>query len=365
MNRQDIEELQAVHHYPSVSILLPVYRESSDNRQQTPIRVKNLLRAAEERLLKEFSGRDIESLQSNLEALAEQIDYARGTSGLALFANADVARFFYLPFSVTERVVINQTFAIRDLVIALHRHPRYRVLSLSEKSAHLYEGVGDELHEIENGFPVTRAIEGVVTAANGGSGHIITHMPDADDREYFNRIEAALEKLNNGDPLPLALAGVERTTVYFDEVLQHKGKGKFSVVARLNGNWENLPHRELEQRIWPLVQAGVNAGLDRVLERAGDSISANRLVTGLPQVWRAAQEGRVDTLLVEDAYHQAARVQESGLHLASDDERELPDVTEDAVEETVEMVLNNSGDVFFFDSDRLAQYHRIAAILRY
>ena len=151
MNQQDIQELQAVREYPSVSILLPVYPQSADNRHQTPIRVKNLLREAEDRLLKEFDKRDIEPLQAQLGELAAQIDYDRRAFGLALFANANDARLFYLPFPVAERVMVNHTFATRDLVIARYRSPRYRVLSLTEKSAHLYEGALGQLHEVERG----------------------------------------------------------------------------------------------------------------------------------------------------------------------------------------------------------------------
>jgi len=366
MNHQDIQELQAIREYPSVSILLPVYSESADNRQQTPIRVKNLLREAENRLLKEFSKRDIAPLQSRLGELAEEIDYERGASGLALFANANFARLFYLPFAVAERVAVNHTFATRDVVIAYHRSPRYRVLSLTEKSAHLYEGVRDQLQEVERGgFPVTRAVEGVKTEWTGGFGVEQTSLHDAEEREYCNRVEHALESVADHDPLPLALAGVERTVAYFDEVTQHKGQGKFTIVARLTGNWENLPPHELEEKIWPLVQQGLKAGLDRVRQRAEDAIGAGRLATGLQEVWRAAREGRVDTVLVEDDYHQPARAQESGLHLVSEDEQAAPDVLDDAVDETIETVLNASGDVFFFESGQLAQYDRIAAILRY
>jgi len=132
MNRLDVQLLQSIRGYPAVSILLPTHRRSPDNLQD-PIRVKNLVQQATERLLAEFSKRDVEPLLARLEALVARIDYRYTLDGLALFVNRDLAREFYLPFAVKERVIIGETFATRDLVLALNRSPRYWVLVLSEK----------------------------------------------------------------------------------------------------------------------------------------------------------------------------------------------------------------------------------------
>jgi hypothetical protein len=58
MNRSDLRQLQGVNEYPSLSILLPTHRTAPDN-QQDPIRVKNLVAEAKNRLLGEFSQREI------------------------------------------------------------------------------------------------------------------------------------------------------------------------------------------------------------------------------------------------------------------------------------------------------------------
>ncbi|MFR9801781.1 hypothetical protein ACL02T_05665 [Pseudonocardia sp. RS010] len=50
--------------------------------------------------------------------------------GLALFASATRTARFDLPVEVTDRCIIDPTFATRDLVRALHRTPRHVVLLL-------------------------------------------------------------------------------------------------------------------------------------------------------------------------------------------------------------------------------------------
>ncbi len=364
LSQEDIRELQEQRDYPSVSILLPVYAASAEDRHQTPIRVKNLVREAEERLLKEFARRDIAELLDRLHGLAAGIDYERGAFGLALFANSAYAKLFYLPFLVEERVCVNHAFATRELVLARHRSPRYHVLSLTEKAAYFYDGVRDRLREVEDfGFPVRRDVDGVEVELPDTFGVEVTALHDREERDYFNRVEHALESVQNHAPVPLALAGVERTLVYFDEATAHRGKPKFNAVARLHGNFEKLSLRELETKIWPLVEQGMKAGLERVKMRLEDAAGDNRKATGLREVWEAARQGRVDTLLVEENYQQTARVTDTGLQVA--DAPAGSDVLHDAVDDTLEQVLGTKGEVYFFAPGELAGYGHIAAILRY
>jgi hypothetical protein len=58
MNKTDLQLLQAISGYPAVSILLPTHRTSPANKQD-PIRVSNLVRQAADRLLQEFSKREV------------------------------------------------------------------------------------------------------------------------------------------------------------------------------------------------------------------------------------------------------------------------------------------------------------------
>lgn len=363
MTRQDIQELQDKSHDPSVSILLPIYTDSAEDRHQTPIRLKNGLRAAEDQLLEQHERRDIEPILARLEQLSNEVDTRQRAQGLALFANKNYGKIFYLPVAVEERTVVNNSFATRDLVVAFARSPRYRVLSLTEKSAHLYEGERDQLRELEKGdFPVTREIPGVEVEVAGKFGTEPTRQHDGEEREYFNRVERALESIAANDPLPLALAGVERTIAYFDEVTPNKDK--FNIIARLTGNFENLPLHELEEKIWPLVREHMFAGRKKACERLEEAVGTGRFAGGVSEVWRAANEGRIDTLLVEDDFRQAARRQENGLHLVEDGENG-PDVIADVVDEIVEQVLNTSGDLTFLGNGELESRGRIAAILRY
>jgi len=61
-------------------------------------------------------------------------DVAR-LAGVGVFVSAAFCTVVRLPVPVSDRVVIDPTFATRDLVLALHRTPRHVVLALSPHEA--------------------------------------------------------------------------------------------------------------------------------------------------------------------------------------------------------------------------------------
>lgn len=85
-------------------------------------------------------------------------------------------------------------------------------------------------------------------------------------------------------------------------------------------------------------------------------------------MWKAAIEGRIRTLIVEDNYQIPALLMEDGYTLAL----EVPDnysgpgqVLNDAVDDVIEKVLATAGKVVFVENGKLANHQQIAAITRY
>lgn len=114
MNKREVRTIQAMNTYPSISILMPTHRTAPDNRQD-PIRLKNLITETLNRLTQEFSGRNIAPYADKLNAIYETIDFQNTLDGLALYISDQYVGVFLLPFSIKERVVIDNTFALVTL----------------------------------------------------------------------------------------------------------------------------------------------------------------------------------------------------------------------------------------------------------
>jgi len=356
ITRQELRQLQSLNKIPAVSILLPTHRMAPENRQD-PIQVKNLVDEATRRLLEEFSERDLQPLLQQLETLVGKIDYNHTLDGLALYISDDFAQLYYLPFTVPARVVIDQTFATRDLVYGLHRAVSYWVLLLSQSSTRLLAGTAETLEEVQDqNFPMQMtgpAATGPIPF-DADSSYI-----DDRHRRFFQQVDSALSTYTE-DGMPLILGGVVRQISFFQEVSQHAG----SVVGTLGGNFDRSTLPELTPPVWAIMQTVREALRAEALQALDQAMGAQKVVSTIEEVWRLAQDGRGRLLLVEKNYHVPAVLSANGgIELVA-----APggvEVMDDAVDEIIEAVLAKGGEVTIVDDGSLSEHQQIALILRY
>ncbi len=361
MNRKELQQLQDMRDYPSLSILAPTHRTAPDNLQD-PIRIKNLVSEATSRLHDEFPKRDVEPLLERLEFLIEEIDWRYTLDGLALFANKDFAARFDLPFSPAERVAIDESFATRDLVFALNRSPRYYVLVLSEQPTRLFEASRDKLQEVKIGkFPLEHTGPGGATAMPGGHGVQQSAYRDEYDRQFFRKVDEELTQILADAPLPIIVTGVTRNLAFWDEISSNKEH----IAGTLEGSHDSTNHHELGQLVWPIMQSWMAAQRAEKLELLGDAIGANKYAAGMGECWQRAQEGRADTLLVEEDFHYPGQLHPSGLLMPAESDIADADFMGDAVDDLIECVLDKGGRVVFVEDGSLKTHNCIAMITRW
>lgn len=360
INRQDLLELQSIQSNPALSILLPTHRTSPDNKQD-PILVKNLIDQAKVRLSEEFSQRELSPLLQNLEDLVNQIDYPHTLDGLALFVSHDFTKLYNLPFTVPARVVIDKTFATRDLVYGMHRAQRYWVLLLSQSFTRLLAGTGETLEEVSDRiFPMQMRDPRTTGPLSGGMGFDRSSYMDDMNRQFYRQVDIALLEYTKHDPLPIVVGGVDRQASFFNEVSQQSQL----IAGTLSGNFDKVPIHELTPQAWSIVQTVRANQREQALQELDQAMGAQLVVSMIEEVWRLAREGRGKLLLTEKNFHIPAVLTDAG-QLKLVDEVGGVDIMDDAVDEIIEAVLAKGGEVVFVEDGALAVYQRVAMILRY
>lgn len=358
MDRNVIDRLMQVREYPAVSILCPTHRTSPDNRRD-PIQLKELVREARRRLLDEYQPREIEPFLKRLEGVAAEVDHTFNQEGLAIFVSEGTSEVLRLPFTVAPRVVIDETFATRDLVYAMNRSHRYRLLLINPVETRLFEGGGGRLHEVEEGgFPLVESEEETRRDEWWGVNPDAIH--DERRRRFAREVAQALHPIHDADPLPLVLVGGEPWISLFNSVSRQADQ----VIGTIPGILPAISVPDLKKKAEPVVAEWRERERARVLKDLDRAVGANRYASGLDQVWRAARRGLGSVLLVEEGYHQAARVKENGLELEWTDDVKAPDVIDDIVDEIVETVISKGGKVLFYPDGALDRHQRIALITR-
>jgi hypothetical protein len=324
--------------------------------------MRNLLTEASNRLKTGFQRKDVEPVLGALEALASRIDFQHPRDGVALFASRETSSLHYLPFPVRERIVIDETFATRDLVFSLNRSPSYWVVSLNEKPTRLFHAVRDHLAEIgSHGFPMS--LENPLADDKTPQGNMVSKPGHRDERlrNFFRHVDTALSAAIGPESIPIVLVGVASNVAFFSEVSRHRER----VLTTLPGNHDaDTPHA-LGAIVWPQVEAALEKGQVKVFKDLEAALGAKRVATGLNQAWPAALEGRGGLLVVEKDFHQAGRLARNGLMFEPLDKADGPGSMDDAVDELIETVFLKGGRVVFVNDGTLAHHDRVALTLRY
>jgi len=360
MCRTELKQLQGRQDYPSLSLLAPTHRTAPAN-QKDRIVVKNLAAEGLKRLQGEFTKREVAALTQNLKQLVDRVDWEHSLEGLALFASRDVAKAIQLPFRPRARVVVDATFATRDLVYSLNRAPRYRVLVLTEKPTRLFDATTNVLTEYtDKPFPMVHRGPGGASKLPGGQGINRSAVRDESHRQFFRKVDEALAAIQKDDHLPIVVVGVDRYLAFYQEVT----KDPDAIVGVVSGSYDDPNPAALGKLVWPVFKSGATLRRTRALARLNEAVSVNRHASGIDQVWRAAFDKRCQILLVETGFEHPADVTPQGDQLLPYSGRGAAAV-DDAVDEVIERVIADGGDVFFYEPGVLDLHQRIAAVLRY
>lgn len=260
---------------------------------------------------------------------------------LAVFVSATTTSVFHLPVAVESRVVVDPTFATRDLVRTLEQNPEFLMLAVDEEVACLYHYNHKYLApQLSAEFPLLRG--------------------SADLQSYLAMIDRALGRVVRADRLPLVLVATDQVVDRF-LTTAHNAFAVSGVVARSPKG----------QRLSGLEQWGRTAMREHVLDlqaAAGDTMSARlrsgRAVTGLLACWHAVQRDQPEILLVEDGFELPARPVFDGGFLEPVADREELGVYDDALDELIEQVLAKGGFVSVVPPGTLAQHGRVAVSVR-
>jgi hypothetical protein len=359
MNNIELMNLQKIEDYPLVSILMPANKKNTDG-QQTKIRLKNLIQKANKRLHEEFNGH-VKELQDKLENVVNEINYEGKVDSFAIFIGKDHKFIYDLPFPVEERVIVDTTFATRDLVFALNRSRQYYILLLSDKICRLFEGSRNNFIEVkQNGFPIKNK---VLEEYNNGMEHINEKlMPNLEIRKnFFRETDANLRKIDSVALKPFVLIGVDRNISLYKEVSKYNGK----ILAEVNGNYERMTIPEISKKVWPEAKKYFAQERANVLKELEEAEGRQGMAFGAEQCWKMAKEGRGKTLLVEINYSYSANPDALGYELTKATNHKGSGVIDDAVDELIELVISKGGDVIFYENGALEKYNHIALIARY
>ena len=385
LSKEDIKTLAERRPGWHVSMFIPMHRAGVETLQN-PVRCKNLLRQAEERLLagglRPLQAQEL--LEPVQQLLADYAFWQHQNDGLALFLAADIFRVYRLPLVFEELVVVTQRFHLKPLLSLLSGDGRFFILALSQNQVRLLECTRHSVRQVElpSHVPQSRA-EALkyddferqlqfhtrtppVGSPTSGERGAMYHgqgvgIDDAKERilEYFQQVDHGLHEVLRNERDPLVLAGVEYLLPLYKEAATYA----HVVEAGVTGNPDGLRAEELHERAWVLVEPLFRKDRQDAVDRYRRYAGTGQASSDLKEVLLAACYGRVETLFV------AVDVQQWGTFDADTQEitmaAEAAPEHEDLLDCAAIHTLLNSGVVYAVTPDNVPADGPIAAVLRY
>ena len=371
MNKEDLKSLQNKQDDPCVSVIVPTHRIST-NTKEDHIRLKNAIKRVSESLHEQYDKKKVTPLIERLEKIVEnELDYANLLEGLGIFISPNLEKIVHIPFEVEERVIVDTSFEVRDLLLSLNRELDYNVLLLSENNIRFFQGKGRNLMEIQDeqfqenfsgdeyeyqkaNFinPAKGSPEGTAEKANEEQKKMKEFLKHLDNKlgNYINTKE------------PLFLLGDKQILGEFTDVTHHPD----AIQGKLPGNFQHLTVHEVADKVQTEVKRYMHEHQEKALRNLEEEVGFDRVSSGLPNVYRDAIEGKGATLLVEEGYSEPAYLDETNYQLAlSPENTEGYKKLHDAVDDVIEKVLEKNGTIQFVQNGKLQKYGKIAMILRY
>lgn len=392
LTRDQLKQLAEVREDPCVSIFMPAHRSGKENEQDR-IRLKNLIRQAEDRLvergLRTPAARAIVEPAEDL--LADVTFWQHQSDGLAVFLSSRGMQHHRLPMRFQEEVAVGSRFRLLSLVPLVNEDSPFYVLAFSPKQVRLLECTHYSVEEADvPGMPknyeeMARYIDEEkslqlhsqsppVAPPRGGLGGIKRraamyhgHGGGGDDAarkmrlaEYCQLIDRAIARKLAEQSAPLILACDTSLAGIYPDVNSY---GNLFDDDFLPGNPDNLRVEEVRDRAWEVIRPTLEKGKQKALDDYGLAETRNLGTTRLDDVLPATYDGRVDRLLVQEQSQQWGRYDPDRRTVSLEDSptgdnEELLNV---AATET----LVRGGDVYILPGDRMPQRATIAAIYRY
>ncbi|HXV26204.1 MAG TPA: hypothetical protein VED46_18355 [Alphaproteobacteria bacterium] len=383
LRKKELLEIAGAARDFSISILMPTHRPGAEIRQD-PIRLKNLLDEAENRLTRRGMRRtEADSLLAQALELIDSAEFwqQRG-AGLALYLAKGFMRAIDLPYQPEERLTVGSSFRIRPLLSLLDGGERFTVVAISLAGARVFAGdrqglverrkldlpqgvkevvAETDYQQMSNAAPATPAAGHGALHGKHGFGQSPDELRKVELIEYLRRLDAALLLHLSGRSEPIVIAGDPQVSGHFHRMSKLSNLHDEVVAVNAEAFDAAALHERILPQVQPLFGRAKQAAVDHL--RALHGKEDARALAAVPEIVRAAHYARIDTLFLPETGEVWGRFDDVDgqvtVHAAPDG----GDI--DLLDQAAVDTMRNGGAVFTLSREDLPLGAQAAAILRY
>jgi Bacterial archaeo-eukaryotic release factor family 7 len=355
-----------------VSIYMPTYKMSTKTLQN-PIRFKNLIREAEEKLIESgLRTQDARDLLLPAHELDEYDFWQHQSDGLAIFISKNFFSYYTVPIDFQELVVVTDRFHLKPLISLLTGDGQFYILALSQNLVRLFQGTRYSLNEIELEDVPTDDPEkslqfhtGTPQGASSGRAAIFHGQGAGNDDakenilRYFRKVNDGLLELLKNQECPLVLAGVD----YLLPIYKQANSYPDLIDEGITGNPDQIKPEELHAQAWQIVEPYFEAQQHETAAHYHTTLGTGKTASNIQEVVSAAYFQRVESLFVPVGQQKWGMFNPDTNSVQMHSEQQPGD--EDLMDFAAMHTLLNGGKVYAVPPEQVPGDAPLAAVLRY
>lgn len=350
-----------MYYRPAISIILPFEPKMSLKTELTHS-LKIAADKVERELKDNYPSEIINLVMQKLRMLIANLNFNTHKKSIAIYVSPVFEKVLYLDIAVEEKIIVDESFEIRDLVLSKKQSHQYLVMVLNGKKSCMFLGNSKTFVKI-----IADTSGSVYAYVNDAPEKVSNFSDSASRREiimekFLRHIDNSLGIVLNAYRLPLFVIGPERIVGHFKNLTKHGS----AVIEYIHGSYEDATAEELAAILQPYTAKWKEVKQKELLNQLEDAAGKKQLASGISNVWREAMNNKGRLLVVEKDYMYAAQHggSKTVIYMPSKPYSKFSHI-KDAVDDVIEKVLEQGGDVEFVDRDVLKDYHHIALIQYY
>jgi hypothetical protein len=360
LDKNVITKLAQRHEF-AVSLYLPLSPEQRDIRQQSA-EIRKTFEDLEQKL--EQHGLDVRRQAVVLEPLRERLENLNLAThrdpSLAVFFGADILEVIALPVALPRSIAVGHYFDIKPLLPLMERNRRFWLLALSEGRARLFNMTPFYSEEVELKL-ASSAKETMPPTEHGTEDDTPSEIASRDTLlSHINELIDALKSELRTDSAPIVLASEPKIGGHFRKAADFPQLLEESLILNPHAFHPSELQEKALKMMQPALETSVEDVLTQIEARLGDA--ASNVAIKLEEILAAAEEGRVDALLVASDEALWGNF-EPGKVLVAHGRPSGKD--EDLLNRAAVVTLRNGGRAFAVPRARIPRASPAAATLRY
>ncbi len=352
------EILETPKYHPCVSLIMP-FEPKMGLKRELDYKLKTSVAKVERELYMTYPPEKTSPLLKKLDNVLNNLNYYTHKKSIAIFVSPLIEKVYYLDMPVEEKIIIDDSFEIRDLIYSKKQIHKYLLAVLSSKWTKIYVGNSASFVKVTSNVPDN------INAYKKDINEKVANFSDEKKLKellldkFLMHTDNGLTLLLRAYKLPLFVMGTAKTIGHYKSIT-HNSK---HIIDYIHGNFEEKTEAELQEIMEPFVADWKKVIQVKLLKQLDDAMSSKKIAIGVQDVWKSATQKRGKLLVVEKNYiYPAEQSATPEVIFKKDFNLKNAFYIKDAVDDIIEKVLASGGDVEFVDEGILKDFQKIALI---